>query len=111
MVNKAKLAGIALGALIVLGGASAARADNWGRSCEKKIEHEQRDLNKAIAHHGSWSREAQEERRELDRLYDRCYQRYRGDRDRDNWRHEDRDDRHYDRDRNRDYYPDNRYPD
>lgn len=62
MLNKAMFAGIALGAFMILGGASTARADDW-RSCEEKIEHE---------------------RHELDRLYAKC--RYRGDRDRDYYR-------------------------
>ena len=89
--SKARVLGIALGAFFVLGGATAARAHDW-RSCEKKIEHEQRDLNRAIARHGYYSRQANKERRELDRLYDRCGRR---DRDRD-----------HDRDEYRNYYHD-----
>ena len=80
MLNKAMFAGIALGAFMILGGASTARADDW-RSCEEKIEHEQHELDRAIARHGYYSRQADHERRELDRLYAKC--RYRGDRDRD----------------------------
>jgi hypothetical protein len=82
--SKARVIGIALGAFFALGGATAARADNW-RSCEKKIAHEQRELDKAIAHHGYNSRQANEERRELNRLYERCERRDR-DRDRDEYR-------------------------
>jgi uncharacterized membrane protein YccC len=80
--SKARVLGIALGALIALGGAAATRADSW-RSCERKIEHEQRDLDRAIARHGYYSRQANHERRELDRAYDRCRRR---DRDRDGYR-------------------------
>jgi uncharacterized protein YcfJ len=35
MLNRAMFAGIALGAFMILGGASTARADDW-RSCEEK---------------------------------------------------------------------------
>jgi len=84
-----KVFGVALGAVFALNGATAARADNW-RDCQRKIEHEQRDLDKAIAHHGYYSRQADRERRELDRLYDRCGRRE-DDRDRDGYRHNYRD--------------------
>lgn len=84
MFAKVKLLGIALGAILVLGGARAAHADSR-RDCERRIAHEQRELDRAIDHHGYWSRQAQHERRELDRLYARC-----GYRDRN---------RDYDRDR------------
>lgn len=82
--NRARVLAIALGAIFALGGATAARADDW-RKCEKKIEHEQRDLDKAIARHGYYSRQPDEERRELNRLYERCGRRDR-DRDRDGYR-------------------------
>lgn len=85
--SKARVLGMALGAFFALGGATAARADNW-RDCERKIEHEQRDLDKAIARHGYYSRQADHERHELDRLYDRCGRR---DRDRDRYRDDYRD--------------------
>ena len=91
MFAKAKLLGIALGAFLVLGAASAAHADS-DRVCDRRIAHEQRELDRAVDHHGYWSRQAQHERRELDRLYAQC-----GYRDRD-------------RDRHRDYDGD-RYPD
>jgi hypothetical protein len=82
--HKAKVLGIALGVLIALGGNTLARADNWS-SCERKIERQQRDLNRAIARHGYYSRQANQERRELDRTYDRCGRRER-DHDRDGYR-------------------------
>jgi hypothetical protein len=85
----AKVFGVALGAVFALGGATAARADN-GRDCHRKIEHEQRDLDKAIARHGYYSRQADRERRELDRLYDRC-RRPEEARDGDGYRHNYRD--------------------
>lgn len=82
--NRLTFLGIALGALLMFGGATTARADNWG-SCERKIAHEQRDLDRAIARHGYYSRQADDERRELARLYDRCGYRHR-DWDRDGYR-------------------------
>jgi hypothetical protein len=78
MLSKVMLAGIALGAFLVLGSGSTARADDW-RSCNEKIAHERFELDRAIARHGYYSRQAHHERRELDRLYARC--RYRLGRD------------------------------
>jgi hypothetical protein len=72
MGTRAKLLGIALGVALVLSGAVAARADRWDGACQKKIAHEQHELDKAIARHGYWSRQAEHERCELDRLCDRC---------------------------------------
>lgn len=84
--SKARVLGITLGAFFALGGATAVHADDW-RKCEKKIEHEQRDLDRAIARHGFYSRQADEERRVLNRLYDRCGRQERDrDRDRDGYR-------------------------
>jgi hypothetical protein len=82
--HKAKVLGMALGVLIALGGTTRARAED-GSSCERKIEHQQRDLDKTIARHGYYSRQANHEQRELDRTYDRCGRRDR-DRDRDGYR-------------------------
>jgi len=85
MLSKTRVFAIILGAFFALGGATAVRADEW-RKCEKKIRHEQRDLDKAIARHGYYSRKANEERRELDRVYDTCGRRDRGF-DRDDYRY------------------------
>ena len=71
MLSKFMLAGIALGALLILGGAGTARADDW-RSCGEQIAHVQHELDRAIARHGYYSRQADHERHELDRLYARC---------------------------------------
>ena len=73
MLKRFKLFGIILGSLLVLGAAGTAGADDW---CYKHIRHEQHELDKAIAHHGYYSRQAEHERRELDRIRDEC--RYRG---------------------------------
>jgi hypothetical protein len=72
MMTKAKLLGIALGAVMIFGGASSARASGWGGRCEERIEHEQHELDRAIERHGYYSRQADHERRELARLRDEC---------------------------------------
>ena len=72
MLKRARMLGMALGGLLALGGATAARAANWQRDCDRKIAHEQRELDRAIDRHGRWSRQAEHERRELDRLYEKC---------------------------------------
>ena len=47
MFRKASLLGLALGAVLMLGGASPARAaDDWGRGCNARINHEQRELDR-----------------------------------------------------------------
>jgi hypothetical protein len=105
MISKTKLLGLALGAVFTLAGASNAQA----QCNESRFRHEQRELARAINHHGYYSRQAQEERNELARLSAQCDRRYyssfRSDRDRDDrWRRDrDRDDRrHRDGDRSRD---------
>jgi hypothetical protein len=50
-----------------------------------QIEHEQSDVDSAIARQGYYSRQSNEERRELIRLYERSGRRD-GDRDRDAYR-------------------------
>jgi hypothetical protein len=72
-----RLPGVALGAILVLSGPSVARAADWQGDCDRRIAHEQRELDHAIAQHGYWSRQAQHERRELDRFYAQCRDRYR----------------------------------
>jgi len=93
MRKRAKVLGMALGVLLAFGGATATRAADRHSDCDRKIDHEQHELDRAVDHHGRWSRQAEHERRELDRLYEKCGYR---DRDRDRYR-----DRDYDRDRYR----------
>jgi hypothetical protein len=64
--------GIALAALMVFSGAGAARASDWDHGCRDRIDREQHELDRAIARHGYRSRQAQNDRRELDRLYGEC---------------------------------------
>ncbi len=73
MFRKASLSGLALGTVLMLGGASPARAaDNWSRGCNARINHEQRELDRAIRQHGYRSWQAQQERRELNRAIANC---------------------------------------
>ena len=76
MLSYVKSFAIILGALLILGTAGTAGADDW---CAEHIRHEQHELDKAIAHHGYYSRQAEHERRELDRIRDHCryHDRYR----------------------------------
>jgi hypothetical protein len=70
MFTKAKVLGIALGAVLLLGAASAASAADW--DCARRIDHEQHELDRAIAHHGYYSPQADHERRELARVRYEC---------------------------------------
>ncbi|HTR47131.1 MAG TPA: hypothetical protein VMM16_07105 [Verrucomicrobiae bacterium] len=69
MFKHMKSCAIILGALLVFGTAGTASADDW---CAKHIRHQQHELNEAIKHHGYYSRQADRERRELDRVLDQC---------------------------------------
>jgi len=70
IISEAKFLAIGLlGSVMLLVGAGTVRADDW---CAKQFRHEQRELDKALAHHGFYSRQADHERRELDRLRDQC---------------------------------------
>lgn len=66
------LAGIALGALVVFGGASAAQAANPYGDCERRIERAENKLDKAIAHHGYYSWQADHARHELREAREEC---------------------------------------
>ncbi len=87
--NKARVLGVALTALFILGSASAARAhnDDW---CYKHVRHQQHELDEAIHDHGHHSWQADRERRKLDEVRDQCRDRAYRDRD---WDH----DRNYNR--------------
>lgn len=69
MIAKVKLSAVALGTILVLGSAGAVRADNW---CARHVNHAQYDLDRAIAHHGYNSWQAEHARRELERVRDEC---------------------------------------
>jgi len=65
------LVGIALGTLMALGGASAARANPY-RDCERRIERAENKLDKAIEHHGYRSWQADHARQDLRVAGDEC---------------------------------------
>ena len=67
-----RVSGLLLALLTVFGTAGAARASDRYRDCQKRINREQRELDRAVARHGERSRQADHERRELDRLYREC---------------------------------------
>jgi hypothetical protein len=94
MKRNSKVLAIVLGALVMFGGAGATQAASPDRddACYRKVHEEERELNRAIDRYGFRSRQANHERRDLEKARDRC--RVQRDRD-DRYRH-DRDDR-YDR--------------
>jgi hypothetical protein len=72
MLKRSVLVGVALGGLMLVGTAGTARADDWTEHCRERINHEQRELDRAIARHGYYSSQAEHERRELNRLRYQC---------------------------------------
>jgi hypothetical protein len=98
----------ALGAALLLGGATTARADDWGRGrdrqCWNRINREEDKLRRDIRRHGIFSRQAQNRRAKLHRLRQQCGGSFWGWRDdrgrgRGRWDHDD-DWRWRDRNRN-----------
>ena len=89
--NSAVLA-IVLGALVMFGGVGTTQAANPDRddACYRKVREEERELNRAIERHGFYSRQADHERRDLERAREKC----RFTRDRDDRYRRDRDDRY-----------------
>ncbi len=83
---------ILLGALVMFGGAgsASARGNDRDDACYRKVREEERELNRAIERHGYNSRQADHERRDLEKARDKC----RRDRDRDDRYRRDRDDRY-----------------
>ncbi len=77
MFRKTSLLGLALGAVLMLGGASPARAaDDWGRGCNARINQQRHDLDRAVRQHRYRSWQAQQERRELNRAIATCRHRW-----------------------------------
>ena len=72
MFKKASLLGLALGALLMLGGASPAKANDLNRGCNARINHERRELNHAVRRYGPYSWQARQERHELNRVIANC---------------------------------------
>jgi len=72
MLKKGTLLAVAFGILAVLGTSSVASAGDWYRDCDRRIAHEQHELDRAIAHYGYYSHQAEHERHELDRIRAEC---------------------------------------
>lgn len=72
MLEKSLLLAVALGGLMFLGNAGTVRAADWGDRCARRINHEQFELDRAIARHGYRSWQAEHERRELNRIRYEC---------------------------------------
>jgi len=72
MTRKIKWLAVMLGALVMFGGAGVAQAADRDDACYRKISKEERELDRAIRRHGFYSRQADHERRELDRLRWEC---------------------------------------
>lgn len=70
MTWKTKFFATVLGALVMFGVAGAAQASD--DACYRRIRNEERTLNRDIDHHGYYSRQADHDRRELDRLRAEC---------------------------------------
>jgi len=70
--RKLMLAAVAFGGLLLLGTPGTVRAADQGPRCEQRLRQEQFELDRAIARHGFYSRQAEHERRELNRLRYEC---------------------------------------
>ena len=87
MKRNLKMFAILLGALVMFGGAGSASAMGGDRddACYRKVREEERELNRAIERHGLYSRQANHERRDLEKAREKCgefrdHDRYRDDR-------------------------------
>jgi len=69
MLKHVKSFAMIMGVFLILGTAATANAGDW---CARHIAHQQHELDKAIAHHGYYSPQADHERRELDRVREEC---------------------------------------
>jgi hypothetical protein len=63
---------IVLGALVMLGGAGTANADRRDDACYRNVQQQERELNRAIERHGFYSRQADHERRDVERAREKC---------------------------------------
>jgi hypothetical protein len=70
--RKIRLFALMLGALVMFGGAGVAQASDPYDACARRIAREERTLDRDIARHGYYSRQAENDRRELARLQWEC---------------------------------------
>jgi hypothetical protein len=71
---------IVLGALVMFGGAGTAKADGRDDACYRNVQQQERELNRAIERHGFYSRQADHERRDVERAREKCRILYERDR-------------------------------
>jgi hypothetical protein len=92
MKRNSMMLAVVLGALVMFGGAGTAQAAAPDRddACYRKVREEERELNRAIERHGFYSRQANHERRDLEKAREKC----RNQRDRDDRYRRDRDERY-----------------
>jgi hypothetical protein len=76
---------IVLGALVMFGGAGTAKADGREDACYRNVQQQERELNRAIERHGLYSRQADHERRDVERAREKC--RIIHDHERDSYRY------------------------
>jgi len=76
MKRNVKMFAILLGALVMFGGAGSASAmgDDRDDACYRKVREEERELNRAIERHGMYSRQANHERRDLEKAREKCHE-------------------------------------
>jgi len=74
MKRNLKMFAILLGALVMFGGAGPTSAMGGDRddACYRKVREEERELNRAIERHGMYSRQADHERRDLEKAREKC---------------------------------------
>ena len=74
MKRTSVVAAIVLGALVMFGGAGTARADSRDReeACYRNVRQQERELDRAIERHGFNSRQADHERRDVERAREKC---------------------------------------
>ena len=76
MRMKALLGGVGFAALMLLGSAAPAQAQPWDRGgCYERIQHAERQLDRAIERWGRHSEAARDARRHLEDVRDSCRER------------------------------------
>ena len=70
--RKLMLAAVAFGGLLLWGTSGSASAADARPACDQRLRQEQFELDRAVARHGFYSRQADHERREIARLRYEC---------------------------------------
>jgi hypothetical protein len=75
MLRNTALASALAGGLLLLGGATTVRADDFN-SCRRNVDKWEDRLNRDIQRHGAYSRQANHDRHELSEARESCERRY-----------------------------------